>query len=182
MGIAVAALVVCAVAFGVYRTGRRFDAAAVGVVFAPAALALISQAAIHGRVRVIACEAAPDEEGPSCPGEAQPGDDPAAVFVEIKRIDTGQAQLTVIGRRSYGYRILTAETTHPGRAIAGILLAIRDATGVAPHVEFAWPQHSHARELLRFVLFGTGYEAAVAREILRRVEPDSSRRPMVRIG
>ena len=103
-------------------------------------------------------------------------------FSLVARVAPGQAALYITGRRAYGYPILVAESPDPARAVASILLAVRDATGVVPHIDFVWPQHGHARELLRFAFLGTGNEAAVTREILRRTEPDVLRRPKVRIG
>jgi hypothetical protein len=182
VGIAVTALVACALTLWVLAIRRRFEAAPVEVVFDPTASALISETVSQGRIRGIACAPALEADGLTGAGMPLAGDDQAAIFLEVRRVTGGRAQVCVTGRRLHGYRILKIEATRPGRAIALVLLAIRNAAGVAPHIEFAWPAHSHARAMVRFALLGTGNEAAVTREILRRAEPDPSRQPIVRIG
>ena len=57
----------------------------------------------------------------------------------------------------------------------GICLALRDEFGLIPHVYFDWTEGSPLTQGLRFILRGSG-------EILRRAEPDRSRRPHVHVG
>jgi len=45
-----------------------------------------------------------------------------------------------------------------------------------------WTEGSPLIHFLRFILWGSGEVAPVTREILRRAEPDRSRRPHVHAG
>ena len=67
-------------------------------------------------------------------------------------------------------------------ALAALALAVRDESGVIPHVYFEWTEGNPASQLLRFLLFGDGEVAPVTREVLRRAEPDLTRRPRVHVG
>ena len=66
--------------------------------------------------------------------------------------------------------------------LASLLLDIRDRTGVRPHIYFEWTEGNPVVHLLRFLLFGVGEVAPVTREVLRRAEPDRTRRPHIHAG
>jgi hypothetical protein len=72
---------------------------------------------------------------------------------------------------------LCVESPAPPYAVAAVLLALRDATGVPPRCRFPWPRH----RWLTMVLGLTG-PAAAARAALRRSEPDPRRRPAVYVS
>jgi hypothetical protein len=62
-------------------------------------------------------------------------------------------------------------------AVAAVLLAIRDATGLLPRCRFPWPADHRMS-----VIFGlTGLPAQV-RQVLRRSEPDPGGRPVVQVS
>ncbi|NIH78022.1 hypothetical protein [Amycolatopsis viridis] len=67
-------------------------------------------------------------------------------------------------------------------AIAAILLHVRDHTGIRPDVYFAWTEGNPFRFIVRYLIFGDGDIPPVTREVLRRAEPDPSRRPLVHVG
>jgi hypothetical protein len=183
LGLAITALLVCAlVTFWVRRISRVFEAATASVVFDPIAAAIVADAADQGHVRLIAAKPTSYDDGPSKRWARAPNDGPEAIFLEVVQVPARRAPLQVVGGCSYGYHILRVESADAGQAIAAVLLAIRDATGLAPQIDFAWSERSHTGNLLRFFFFGVGNVPAVTREILRRIEPNSSRRPRVHIG
>ncbi len=107
------------------------------------------------------------------------------VFVEVTVTDPSDFEgvLEVRGEVLHGaYRVLTVESSSVPNALAALLLHVRDVTGVRPHIYFEWTEGNPAVHLLRFLALGAGEVAPVTREVLRRAEPDPSRRPHLHAG
>ncbi|MET7400267.1 hypothetical protein ABZS66_42955 [Dactylosporangium sp. NPDC005572] len=84
----------------------------------------------------------------------------------------------VLGEVRDGRRILRTTGRDVATAVAGVLLAARDHTGVVPRLSCAWPDRHPLAELA-----GLADPAVLSvprlRALLHRVEPDASRRPVV---
>ncbi len=112
-----------------------------------------------------------------------PPTDPV-LFLEILVSDASDFTdvIRVKGVKVGDYRILRAESAAVPNAIAALLLYIRDQTGKIPHAYFGWVEGNPIQYLLRFILFGEGDIAVVTREVLRRAEKNSHRRPGIHVG
>ncbi|MET4134817.1 hypothetical protein [Pseudarthrobacter sp. PvP090] len=106
------------------------------------------------------------------------------IFLEIDIIDPSNfaGTLDVHGVEVDGHRILRVESPAAPNAIAAILLALRDTTGVIPHSYFEWSEGNPLAHLMRYLLLGRGDTPPVVREIIRKHEPDPARRPRIHVG
>jgi hypothetical protein len=111
-------------------------------------------------------------------------DQTPVLFLEVTLADTSEfaTELDVVGERRYGYRVLRVSSPTVANAIAALMLYIRDQTGKRPHVYFNWTEGNPLVHLVKFLIFGVGDVAPVTREVLRRAEPDPSRRPVVHVA
>ncbi|QHC27229.1 amino acid transporter [Streptomyces sp. GS7] len=173
------------------RVHRAFELRAVEVVFDETAARLIDEALVAGPLRVIANE--PDERDVaedyrekeySQREETHIPDGGPVLFLEVVVKDSSDftTVLDVHGEERSGARILRVEGAVVANTMAAVLMQLRDRTGQVPHAYFHWTEGHPFSHLLRFLVFGDGEVAPVTREVLRRAEPDLSRRPRVHVG
>ena len=175
----------------VSRISRTTEIRAETIEFDDAARRFIADSLVHdGRLSLIANrrgagDAAEYEEKE----EAQRGLNPVpgradVLFLEINVVDPSEFRemLHVQGVEVDGHRVLRADSPAAPNAIAAILLAMRDATGVRPHAYFEWSEGNPLLHLVRYILLGRGDTPPVVREILREVDKDPAKRPVIHVG
>ncbi len=112
-----------------------------------------------------------------------PAEDPI-VFLEVSVTDASEfsSELRVRGAIRGGRRVMEMTSPVVANSIAALLLHLRDEYRVKPNVYFAWTEGNPVANLLKFLFYGQGEIAPTTREVLRRAEPDRSRRPKVHVG
>jgi hypothetical protein len=93
-----------------------------------------------------------------------------------------ETDLHVRGEIHQDQRVLTVAGSSVPNTLAALVLHVRDLTGRRPHLYFGWAEGSPVANFLRYLVLGQGEVAPVTREVLRRAEPDRTRRPHVHVG
>lgn len=112
------------------------------------------------------------------------GNPKEVLFMEVIVDDSSdfETALEVRGITRHGYKILQVHASNVPNTIAAVLLHIRDATGLIPHIYFRWTEGNPITNLLKYLFIGEGEIAPVTREVLREAEPDLAQRPWVHVG
>ena len=80
---------------------------------------------------------------------------------------------------SFKFWVLRCYGVAVPNAIAGLALHVQKTTGRRPHVYFNWIEGSPLMFLGKFFLTGQGDIAPMTHEILRQVQPDPNKRPVI---
>jgi hypothetical protein len=192
-GIAISAVFVAGIIVVslVSRVARTTELRADRIEFDEAARQFVADSIAHdGELNIIANRRqAGDRAEYSAKESEQRGMNPVPgvadlIFLEVDVVDPSEFSETlhVRGVEVDGYRILRLHSPAAPNAIAAVLLALRDATGVRPRCYFEWAEGSPLVHLFRYLLLGRGDTAPVVREIIRTAEPDPARRPGIHVG
>jgi hypothetical protein len=107
------------------------------------------------------------------------------IFLEVELSDSSEFfhdLLEVTGYEEGSYKILRCSSPAIPNAIAAIALEIRNRTGKPPDIYFSWAEGHPIAQTLQYIFLGEGETAMVTREILRGVEIDDAKRPVVHVG
>jgi hypothetical protein len=172
------------------RVSRSTELRVAHVHMDDAAIRMVNEASVGGKIRIIANH--PDDRTPreyllKEAEEREASHIPAGdkvLFLEVNVKDASEFAPTVevVGESIDTYRVLKVEGASIPNTIAAVALDIRDRTGAQPHIYFGWTEGNPLKFLARFVLFGEGDIAPVTHEVLRRAEPNASKRPALHVG
>ena len=112
-------------------------------------------------------------------------EDLTVLFLEIDVEDPSEFEeetLSVRGMEIGDYKVLRAESAVVPNAIAAFLLYLRDESGKVPHCYFGWTEGNPFVYMIRYVFFGEGDTAPVTHEVLREVEENVKRRPIIHVA
>jgi hypothetical protein len=113
------------------------------------------------------------------------GEEGDFIFLEVELSDSSEffhELLEVTGHEQSGHKILRCSSPAVPNAIAAICLELGRRTGKIPNVYFSWADGHPIAYTLKYIFFGEGETAMLTREILRSVETDEAKRPLVHVG
>ncbi len=171
------------------RVSRTTELRASRVEFDEKAQEFLDQTvAFDGAINVIAHKVRPGLRSKLAAKEREQREfmTPAAdvIFLEVEIIDPSEFEevLHVRGVEVNGRRVLRTQSPAIPNAIAAVLLALRDGSGVVPTAFFQWSEGNPIAHLMRYLILGKGDTAPVVREIIREAEPDQKRRPTIHVS
>ncbi|MGW5523556.1 amino acid transporter [Gordonia sp. NPDC003950] len=192
-GVQVAAFFIVAILIVSFasRINRSFELRSGEITFDDTAQRIIDAAADFGQIHIVTHD--PEERSLAeyhdkeiqQRAESHIPDAEQIVFLEVNVTHSSEfsTDLEIHGRyHEGGFRILWVDSAAVPNTIASVLFAIRDWTDIVPNVYFEWSEANPLVNLLRFLFIGEGEVAAVTREVVRRAEPDTAKRPSVHVG
>lgn len=107
------------------------------------------------------------------------------IFLEVSLSDPSEFfgnSVKIEGHNIDGHRVLRCESPAIPNAIAAILLHLREKTGTIPHAYFGWTEGDPLAYIFKYIFLGEGETAPITREILREIEHDPAKRPVIIVG
>lgn len=189
-GIRIAAFFIVAILVTsfVSRIWRTLELRVAGVQLDETAERYIREAAAEGRdVRIIpnrpeeANEVEYERESREARRDHQIPESEQVLFFEVYIEDASEfaGVVKVTGFEYEGYRVIRAHGNSVPNTIAAFLLEVQKMIGRRPHAYFNWVEGNPAMFLVKYLLSGQGDIGPVTREILRQVEPDPEKRPVI---
>lgn len=189
-GIRIAAFFIVAILVTSFfsRVWRTLELRVAGVELDETARRYIQEAAAEGRdVRIIpnrpeeANEVEYERESYEARRDHQIPDSETVLFFEVYINDASEFSgvVKVTGFEYEGYRVIRAQGNSVPNTIAAFLLEVQKMIGRRPHAYFNWVEGNPAMFLVKYLLSGQGDIGPVTREILRQVEPDPEKRPVI---
>ncbi|MDO4911737.1 MAG: amino acid transporter [Corynebacterium sp.] len=112
-----------------------------------------------------------------------PADQPI-IFLEVGVRDASEfySPLEIEGVSVDGIPVLRCKAAAVPNAIAALAMDIVDNNDIALDLYFNWSPGSPVRDMLRYLTIGSGQNAVVVHEIIRRAKRDGDHRPHVHVG
>jgi len=124
------------------------------------------------------------EKAAALRSEHQLSDDVHLVFIEVEMDDPSDfyQQLSMqVFREDHVFVIRIGGCVSAAHAVAAVALEL-SKRGRPPALHFGWSELGPLAQAWSFLAFGEGNVPTKVRELIRRAEPDPSRRPRVVVG